>query len=608
VICSLTNKIADFEDTCPNFNVDESVKLEKTEAEPTPNYQVVTGLEANLKAQLRDQQDVVYALVGGFASALVSALLWAGVTVATNYQIGFMAIVVGLLVGISVRYFGAGIDQYFGFIGAFFALLGCAIGNLLSQIAFIADAESLSYFQTLSFLNLEVILSIYEESFSPIDLFFYGIAGYEGYKFAFRNLSETEVADLSAGKTVPVPYASLRLPVVISLFVALSVGWFFLSRSTQGEVTFYYESGAKRSAGQMAGGVENGPWKYWHENGNLFYEGYFTHGQLDSAWRYYNEEGILTSEGSFTKNMKHGIWNEYYPSGAVGNTSTYSWNRLHGPSIQYYEDGTINGRGSYHLDRMDGEWEVFYDNGNPSYKGVYDKEVQTGQWTWWTPEGLKVQEVVFGDGQRSILNSWNPEGVAEVRDGNGMYHFYGIDGLIEESGMVRDGKLVGIWKRYIDGELQEEGEYKDDGYYIKNAWSYGGKQLVTNGEGKYEDESGGSLFGSVKGQVKGGLKTGLWTVTSATGMVLQELNYKEGKEDGPLSTYFENGTVSAQGVMVANERQGLWKWYYENGLAESEASFEQGVKTGNQTFYTDEGVLLRTEVYENGELVDVVVP
>ena len=46
-----------------------------------------------------------FAFIGGLVAMLISAVLWAVITVATQFQIGFMAIGVGLLVGYSVQYF-----------------------------------------------------------------------------------------------------------------------------------------------------------------------------------------------------------------------------------------------------------------------------------------------------------------------------------------------------------------------------------------------------------------------------------------------------------------------------------------------------------------------
>src|SRR5687768_15131522 len=101
---------------------------EQLPEQPSPDQKAVAALTQALKTELHKQQDPVYAIIGGLAAAMVGAVIWAVITVSTKYQIGYMAIGVGLLVAFSVRYFGGGIDKYFGIIGAFFALLGCALG------------------------------------------------------------------------------------------------------------------------------------------------------------------------------------------------------------------------------------------------------------------------------------------------------------------------------------------------------------------------------------------------------------------------------------------------------------------------------------------------
>src|SRR4051812_10018311 len=105
------------------------MESEKTVLPDTRTDQLSKALEV----ELRKQQDLPNALIGGLASAIVGAVLWAVITVATEHQIGYMAIGVGFLAGFSVRYFGCGIDFHFRIVGAFFALLGCALGNFLSQ-------------------------------------------------------------------------------------------------------------------------------------------------------------------------------------------------------------------------------------------------------------------------------------------------------------------------------------------------------------------------------------------------------------------------------------------------------------------------------------------
>ncbi|MGB3179768.1 MAG: hypothetical protein WBB45_00145 [Cyclobacteriaceae bacterium] len=87
---------------------------------------------ARYMEDLRLEQNVGGAIIGGALGALIGAILWAVITVVTEYQIGYMAIGVGFVTGLLVRNMGKGLDQVFGIIGAAFALLGCFIGNYLS--------------------------------------------------------------------------------------------------------------------------------------------------------------------------------------------------------------------------------------------------------------------------------------------------------------------------------------------------------------------------------------------------------------------------------------------------------------------------------------------
>ena len=96
------------------------------------------------------EQNMVGGFVAGGVAALVGAGAWALVTILTGYQIGFMAIGVGFLVGLSVQFAGKGIDKIFGVMGAALALIGCLLGNYFTAVHFVAEAEGLGFFDTLT--------------------------------------------------------------------------------------------------------------------------------------------------------------------------------------------------------------------------------------------------------------------------------------------------------------------------------------------------------------------------------------------------------------------------------------------------------------------------
>ena len=124
------------------------------------------------------------ALVAGSVAAAAGAMVWAAVTVFTGMQIGWMAVGVGFLVGFAVRRFGKGSDPAFQVLGAALSLAGCLAGNLLAVCAFASRQQDLPLMGVLAGLTPGLAIQLIVETFSGMDLLFYGIAVYEGYSFS----------------------------------------------------------------------------------------------------------------------------------------------------------------------------------------------------------------------------------------------------------------------------------------------------------------------------------------------------------------------------------------------------------------------------------------
>jgi hypothetical protein len=188
LLCNLTGEMADFENECKSFKLDESVieKIDDTEA--VEHTDVLNKLSDKNLEKFKSEQQFPKAIITGIIVGIVGALLWGAITVTTGFQIGYMAIAIGAGVGFSMRIIGKGIDQGFGLSGGIIALLSCLLGNFFSIIGFVANSEGLGYFETLTLFDYNQLIPIMTETFSPIDLLLYGIAAYEGYKFSFKHL------------------------------------------------------------------------------------------------------------------------------------------------------------------------------------------------------------------------------------------------------------------------------------------------------------------------------------------------------------------------------------------------------------------------------------
>ncbi len=143
---------------------------------------------------LLGEENFGLAVVAGLVGALVSAVAWAGITVATGYQIGIAAIGVGYIVAAAVRIAGKGLTSRFSILGAGMALLGCVLGNLFTLIYFGAEESGMTIMELLSLINVAALPALVIDTFSGMDLVFYGIAVYEGYKLSLRQITGEELA------------------------------------------------------------------------------------------------------------------------------------------------------------------------------------------------------------------------------------------------------------------------------------------------------------------------------------------------------------------------------------------------------------------------------
>ncbi len=196
LVCNLTGERATFQGDCPDYALDESVKIASPaeKLEGLAPSEVVQTLSPEILERLKLEQRLIPGILAGIIVGFIGAIAWGALTVATNYQIGYMAVAIGAGVGFAIRKFGNGIEKIFGFWGAGIALLSVFIGNFLSIIGFIANEENLGYIETLVEFDYAYFPALMKATFRGMDLLFYGIAVYEGYHFSFRKITEEDLA------------------------------------------------------------------------------------------------------------------------------------------------------------------------------------------------------------------------------------------------------------------------------------------------------------------------------------------------------------------------------------------------------------------------------
>ena len=380
-VCQLTGRFADFEGTCKHYVLDHTVvdtikvrtkdrpfvplfdpvppKAEqetKKKAAPKKTSQKKHTSKVALK-KLRRYQSFLYALIGGLLITATAAAGWAFITAMTGYQGVYLALGVGVLVGIAVRFFGAGIKRIFGILAALLALTGSLLGYYLSQNGFLEELQLARIMGIPDYLDQELMLNTLRDSFVPLDLVFYGLAVLLAYFIAIRRINSRKMARLEHDgyKGAPALYW-LRLPLILAgILLPAYYGYTLTNNSSVELQTIYYDSGQKMSEGDMWDGMETGEWTSWHENGNIKSLGYYAEGRKDSLWQWYDESGILTGLGMYDKDVEHGTWMQYSPGGVVSDSGSYLEGVQEGLCNYFHENGSLKYAVPYKAGKMHGE-------------------------------------------------------------------------------------------------------------------------------------------------------------------------------------------------------------------------------------------------------------
>ena len=142
--------------------------------------------------ELDYDSNLVLGLVGGGVAILISAVLWGVITYVTELQISWMAIGVGLFVGIAIQKLGKGKTLIYGLSGAVLSLFGCLLGNLFFYSGILSREWEVPFFNVLFAFTTQpdFIVEIFTVAFDFRDLLFYALAAYIGFRAAMGTTSK----------------------------------------------------------------------------------------------------------------------------------------------------------------------------------------------------------------------------------------------------------------------------------------------------------------------------------------------------------------------------------------------------------------------------------
>ncbi|WP_299052996.1 toxin-antitoxin system YwqK family antitoxin [uncultured Polaribacter sp.] len=199
-----------------------------------------------------------------------------------------------------------------------------------------------------------------------------------------------------------------------------------------------------------------GVWKKYHPNKRIRYTGQFKEGKEIGVFKFYDItssehpvaiktffdnsdslfvqfftlKGQIKTEGILNKRSRVGNWKYFYPDGTLMSEENYNENgKLHGNHLVYYPDGKITSFSTYE---------------NGLLEDIASK---------FSSDGVLIEEITYHKGV--------PHGLAK---------YFELNGNLKESGNYNNGKRVGKWNFYLDGEEASDTEV------LKSKTSYNRKK------------------------------------------------------------------------------------------------------------------------------------
>lgn len=296
---------------------------------------------------------------------------------------------------------------------------------------------------------------------------------------------------------------------------------------------------------------------------------------------------------------KQGVWKKYYESNkALFYEGQFKDDKPVGTFYHYYKSGKLRSVTKNNVDTA--RAEVFNERGKLIAKGKFVNQLKDSTWLYFNDHGqISQKESYFLGNKTGLEETFYPTGklASQITYING----------------IENGKFIMF---YSNGNTESEGEYIDgryDGEYI---------YYYDNGKKMYE------------GNYESGLKNGHWIYYNSDGEIKMFVNYEKGKtidedyQNGEFIAYFDSGMPESIGHYKKGKKEGYFAEYYNNGKRELqsrkkddpyepdemeevivgqqvklEQNYVNDLLEGVSNYYSEDGKLLKSEIYKNGILI-----
>jgi len=127
------------------------------------------------------------AAIGGTIAALISSFIWAEFTMMLDQQYAFFSIIVGVIVGLAVRFAGRGNSLRYGMLAIGLMAVGVVLGSFLGSMSILLSDLHLNLETASRIFNLKFFTNLALANFQVHDMFFYGVSMFCAFFLALKD-------------------------------------------------------------------------------------------------------------------------------------------------------------------------------------------------------------------------------------------------------------------------------------------------------------------------------------------------------------------------------------------------------------------------------------
>ncbi len=371
----------------------------------------------------------------------------------------------------------------------------------------------------------------------------------------------------------------------------------------------YNRNGKLKIEGNRKNFLLDSLWKFYDDKGRISKTIYYKDGKKNGMVNVYDTTMALVSSENYVNDIKEGLMTTFYRSGKIKSTVPYIHGKMEGTAYEFaqfdtlivslslYKGGILQSYEKINqrdpANKKQGIWKEFYPNMEVRKEQKFNDDSLDGYVKEYDKKGSLLSTKKFDNGKR-ILHA--PE-IANVE----VYREVYDDNTLKYEGVYSDSVAIGTHYKYVQKMRCDSSLFlKDDSTSKVNV--YINKLVCRNvpvPDSAIEYFDGVVVARGAVDSMRN--RIGLWSEFHNTGEFKGKGVYKEGNRVGDWEFFYASGKLEQKGKYDKKGRmQGTWKWYYESGHLWREEVYVNGKREGLLTDYAEDGkVILQGNFVEN---------